>query len=100
MRRIGKMSLKDKIDKFHDEGYEVEIQHVREGGYMPNDFANTGEMPVNWRRNPNPKGGKTVARLKKGYVEITGTALCSEKDNYNKQTGALIALGRVEEFLK
>lgn len=90
-----KSSLKDKIDKLRDEGYQVEIQHFRE-------YFAIGDSQASEGNNINPRGGRTVVNILKDEVQIvaTGEAICCDKDNYSKRLGGLIALGRAEAKLR
>jgi hypothetical protein len=74
------MKLGDKISELENSGYDITIKHIREKDGMG---------------NIKPKGGYTIARIYKDDLMLSnGVAVCSYFDNFNKQLGGIIALGR------
>lgn len=73
------------------QGYQVRVRHQRAVTYYP---KLNGE--ITWLDHPVPKerGGCTVVELTKDDKTVTGLAVCSDNDNYNKKIGVKIAIGR------
>lgn len=69
-------------------GYEVEITHHRR--LVP--VTKFGQTTV----STDPRGGSTQVDIvdKDGQVMASGTARCSDQDNYSRKVGVSIALGR------
>lgn len=47
-----------------------------------------------------PQGGATVVRMLDGEREATGVAFCSNRDNFSKKIGRMIATGRARKQLE
>ena len=76
------------VKSLRQKGYKVRVLHNRRyKGKFSNEFEE--------------KGGKTTVEIRSPEgTEISGSAKCHEKDNYNKKEGVRIALERALELLK
>jgi hypothetical protein len=88
------INIEECIREFNSLGYDVAIRHHR----FYDDDSHGYVI--------SPKGGSTVVYIghkgtdeKEGEIVITGEAVCSEEDNYNKRLGVTIALGRARHKL-
>lgn len=103
-----KGTLQDKIQSLQAEGYDVDIEHHRlydevvmlDGGIMPRPK----DAILPFHRVVSPKGGSTRAIIKRVATEESiviaeAWAECCLEDNYNRNIGAQIALGRAEKQL-
>ena len=92
-----KKSLQQQIQELKEQGYEVEINHIRDVR------VSLGET---WNYKPRgdrilPRGGVTQVRiLRDEQVLVADYAECSDKDNYCRRIGASITLGRAAKKLK
>lgn len=81
----------------------VIIQHYRRlDGFLGSDSFPMGMVRrMGLSHLVNPRGGMTVALLvdDEGLILEFANAWCSDKDNYNKQIGRDIALGRLTKRL-
>lgn len=67
------------VSQLRANGYKVRVLHHRK--YNPHGIS--------------CKGGKTVVQIRTpDGEELEGTAVCSNKENYNKKLGVSIAAGR------
>jgi hypothetical protein len=96
----------DAIRRLQGAGYVVKVKHLR----MTNEVVEQ-RLAVSERRDPkygiaspmklSPRGGSTEVRITRGpgaAQEIAwDIALCSPYDNFNKDRGVRIALGRALE---
>lgn len=77
----------DKLE-FKGETYNVKFRHDR--NYVGNGY----------KESKLPRGGKTIAFIRIGETEfIIAESVCSVKDNFNKELGRTIALGRLKKQL-
>lgn len=95
--------MKNEIHELRQQGYKVQIQHKRRfkmcdgymtrGEYEASPF--TKMLNYYYKDTVNAKGGMTVVRVvTPDGTELTGTAKCSDKDNYNRKLGLKMSLGR------
>ena len=74
--------------EFKGNVYNVKFRHAR-------NFVGNGEGETKL-----PRGGKTIASIRIEETEfITAESVCSVKDNFNKELGRTIALGRLKKKL-
>jgi hypothetical protein len=81
------------VQQLKNLGYQVKIIHNRR---MEVDYDNQETYIL-------PRGGATNAVLQKDGRVYDGVAICSDKDNYCKDTGRKVALARAMakcEFLR
>lgn len=95
---MAKIPLHERIKKLEELGYEVDIRHDRKIKDWSYDVTipehKDGSLLGNMNITYDPRGGSTTATIVDNGVEYSETAICHESDNYNKQIGANIALGR------
>ena len=89
-----KRPLKSIIEELEQQGYEVDIEHIRN--------YDVKQLGIGFNKTTlNPRGGITRAKIIKGKQLIAfADAHCSEEDNYSRKLGALIALGRAKKRLE
>lgn len=71
--------------------YDITVRFLRHSGYKVAVFHHR------LKRNSaiSPKGGKTEIIIDTpNGMRLSGIAVCSKEDNYNKKLGVRIALGR------
>ena len=76
------------IKNLRQSGWKVRVLHER-NYFLKNRFdGNSTEVSA--------KGGRTEIQLTSpdGKVNVSGKAICSEEDNFNRKVGNAIALGR------
>lgn len=106
------MNIQRELEKLRQEGIEVEVLHERyiENPEWTDNLFHKGQTfpsgPTMQAKRFYPRGGRTTVTLivktpvkrKKQQVEeerrIVGVAVCSARDNYNKNLGVQAALGR------
>ena len=73
--------------------HEIRHHRIPDLPEIPECGATTWEevMPL----RPRNKGGITSILYENGYVEARGAGYCSHQENYNKEKGRSIALGRL-----
>jgi hypothetical protein len=87
------------INQLRDAGYKVRVHHLRnfkghEGLYTRHDFEVQFSKAL-YSKLISPRGGKTVVELTlPNGTDVTDSAVCSMKDQYNRKLGLKIALGR------
>lgn len=81
------------------EGATVKVRHFRRVGDNPNfltmyDIRESG-------LTPSPQGGRTEVSIEMpDGSSVSGVAECSDRDNYNRNIGRLIATGRALKNLE
>jgi hypothetical protein len=86
------------INQLRDAGYKVRVHHLRKYRSISESLTRH-QFEVQYQSSYAawilPNGGSTVVELTTpDGVEVSGTAVCSEKDQYNRKLGLKIALGR------
>lgn len=74
------------VHELRQDGCKVRVRH-----YRTSKLINEHHSKV----KANEKGGRTTVDVTfPDGTEVSGEALCSDQDNYNKKLGVRIALGR------
>jgi len=84
-------------------GAKVEVLHYRKWQDPDYGFTYFSDIPLSKDDVLLPRGGKTEAIIykKKNKRVLAHTlARCSERDNYNKKLGRMIAVGRALKQLE
>lgn len=80
------------VHELRKRGYKVRVIHSRVYYYEHYCAKGNGVL--------QQKGGNTHVEITTpDNINISGTAFCSDKDNYNRKLGVKIALGRALKYL-
>lgn len=89
---------KTAISKLKEMGYEVFVSHKRWMAGVPELHPMFGSFTIIKKLGgkPSPKGGTTTVTLTDatGTLLASGSAFCSQLDNFDRKLGTRIALGR------
>lgn len=81
------------VKHLRQSGYKVRVCHTRH-------YDNIVKFDTGLTKALSAKGGKTVVQITTPEgKDISGEAICSKEDSYNKKLGVKIAIGRALSLL-